>query len=109
MAGDKLSVKEAALIAAARAQVAHKPGTAAPLAPPTVDATPRPAELNAAAANPPPATHTDPAERVAALMAAARAETERLRTRQRKLYVLAPLGLFCVLSLCVLLWMWQRL
>ena len=109
MAGDKLSAKEAALIAAARAQVVQQPKTAAPVIPPPADASSQPASVRPAAMNQQAASNIDPAERIAALMAAARADTERLRMRQRKLYVQAPLALFSVISLCLLLWMWHRL
>jgi hypothetical protein len=51
----------------------------------------------------------DAAERIAALMAAARAETERLRRRQRRLYVWAPIAFMSVIVLWTLLSMWHRL
>ena len=47
--------------------------------------------------------------REAALMAAARAESERLRRRQRQLYVWVPVAFMCVVGLWTLLWMWHRL
>ena len=51
----------------------------------------------------------DPAERVAALFAAARAETERLRRRQRQFYVWAPVAVMAVAGLWTLVWMWLKL
>jgi len=50
---------------------------------------------------------TDPARRAAALMAAARAETERLRRRRRRLYVWVPLAFMSAAGLWTLLWMWH--
>ncbi|OGA34069.1 MAG: hypothetical protein A3F75_12340 [Betaproteobacteria bacterium RIFCSPLOWO2_12_FULL_64_23] len=51
----------------------------------------------------------DPAERVAALFAAARAETERLHRRQRQFYVWAPVAVMAVAGLWTLVWMWLKL
>ena len=56
-----------------------------------------------------PAPMLDPAERVAALFAAARAETERLRRRQRQFYVWAPVAVMAVAGLWTLVWMWLKL
>ena len=51
----------------------------------------------------------DHEERIAALMAAARTETERLRRRQRRLYVWLPVAFMSVAGLWTLLWMWHKL
>lgn len=56
-----------------------------------------------------PAPAADPARRVAALMAVARAETERLRRRRRQLYVWVPVAFMSVVGLWTLLSMWHRL
>ena len=120
MAGDKLSAREAALIAQVRAELGG-----APAAPQNAQAGAQPGRANRA---PPPkrpaaaaplsvepavqageTTTADPAKRVAALIAAARAESEQLRRRQRRRYVWAPLAFMCVLGLWALLWMWQKL
>jgi len=118
MAEDKLSAREAALVAQARAELAQK----APAAPPQLaEARPAPAApADVAPASPThaapgaapsgaPAANADPAQRLAALMATARAESERLRERQRKLYLWTPLAFLSVLGLWALLWMWHRL
>ena len=42
-------------------------------------------------------------------MAAARAETERLRRRQRQLYVWVPVALMSVIGVWTLLWTWHSL
>lgn len=42
-------------------------------------------------------------------MAAARAESERLRQRQRRLFVWAPVAFMSVLSLWALAWLWHAL
>lgn len=102
MAGNKLSAKEAALIAAARAALRQPPAVPAdaPAAAPPVRAEPKPAAAPAA---------LDPEERLAALMAAARAENARVRVRQRKLFVWFPVAFSSVAGLWTLLWMWHRL
>ena len=131
MAADKLSAKEAALIAQAREQLGLPPAagakaqSAAPVArveralPAAAIDRAAPAALeplapesagNAApdagnSAKPGPVL--DAAERVAALMAAARAESERLRQRRRKLYRWAPVAFLAILGLWTLLWMWH--
>jgi hypothetical protein len=51
----------------------------------------------------------DPAERIAALLAAARAESEGRRQRQRRMYVWAPVAFVSVVGLTTLLWLWHRL
>jgi hypothetical protein len=50
-----------------------------------------------------------PAERLAVLMSATRAEHERLRKRQRRLYLWTPLAFISVVGLWALVWMWHRL
>ena len=114
MPNDKLSAKEAALLAQVRAELgkctvaqagteATGPvafaGQAAPVA--TIQLV----ALGGATSAP----GTDPAARVAALLAAARAETERLRRRRRRLYVWVPVVFMSVFGLWTLLWMWHRL
>jgi hypothetical protein len=42
-------------------------------------------------------------------MAAARAESERLRERRHRLYVWVPTAFASVVGLWALLWMWHRL
>ncbi len=110
MAENKLSAREAALIAQARAQLAK---TAAP---PQEVQPAQPAAIRPVAKDehersvPAPAVPApDAAERIAALMQAARAESERQRQRRRKLYVWTPLAFITVLGLWTLLWLWHRL
>ena len=115
MADSKLSAKEAALIAQARAELGRTPvaGARAPAAAPVRRVEPRPA----AVALPPVAPEVikqvapslDPAERVAALMAAARAETEHRRRRLRKLYLWAPVAVIALTAMWALFWMLFRL
>jgi hypothetical protein len=114
MADKGISAKEAALIAKARAELLQKPAVeaktaaASPGAPadgqkqPVRSATVAPVGESKAA---PAAT----AERVAALMAAARAETERERKRRKMLYVWVPFAFMAVTGMTTLLWMWQKL
>jgi hypothetical protein len=122
VATDELSAGEAALIAQARAELGKTAAAAAaerPLAPgnveharpdaaatPAVEATPAVADPPAVAAAPPAA---DPQQRIAALMAAARAESERVRLRRRRLYVWLPTAFTTILGLWALLWMWHSL
>ena len=106
MAEDKLSAREAALIAQARAQLAQNAPAAA--AATRAGLAPAPAE-RAAPGGDAPAVGPDPAERIAALLAAARAESERQRQRQRRLYVWAPVAFMSVLGLWTLLWLWHML
>jgi hypothetical protein len=47
--------------------------------------------------------------RAAALIAQARAETERLRRRHKMLYVWVPFAFMSVTGLWTLLWMWLKL
>ncbi len=131
MAGkSKLSAREAALIAQARAELARTSAARADARPAAAVARvkrtlPAAAAEGAAAGNGDPgasangaraaspqasaAAVPDPAERAAALMAAARAEHAQLRQRHRRRYLWAPLALLSVLSLWTLLWMWQKL
>ncbi|MBK5104488.1 MAG: hypothetical protein JJE42_09590 [Burkholderiales bacterium] len=110
MSADKLSAREAALIAQARVQLGKAPPARADSSATvqvarvkrTVPAAPAPESARSAPG-------ADPAERLAALMAAARAESERQRERQRRLYLWAPLGFISVAGLWVLAWMWHRL
>ena len=102
MPADRLSAKEAALIAQARAQVAQSQAARAA----QVARVKRPPE---GAAQTKPAPAETPAQRLAALMDAARAENERERERQRRLYLWIPLALLSVVALWALLWMWRRL
>ena len=104
MAADQLSAREAALIAQARAELAKTaaaPEADRPSAPASVEH-PAPADTLAA-----PGADTE--RRIAALMAAAHAESERLRLLRRRLYVWAPTAFTSVVGLGVLLWMWHRL
>lgn len=106
MAADKLSAKEAALIAQARAGLAQQPAPAAAPA----SAAPAPQAPSAGMpASPGPAANAGPAERIAALMAAARAEHERERARLRKFYVWVPLTFASVLGLWTLAWLWSKI
>jgi hypothetical protein len=149
MTDNKLSAREAALIAQARAELGQNPEVHAdPAAPPQgspaaqrhlVQRAPGRSIAGAAGAAPiarvgpaapvdraervapvsviqlvtfggaARAPATDPAQRVAALMAAARAETERLRRRRRQLYVWLPIAFMCAIGLWTLLLMWHRL
>ena len=104
MADDKLSAREAALIAQARAEAQQRPAARA-------DAAAVAASARTEAPAPPaaPAANSDPAERIAALMEIARAESERLRRKQRQLYVWAPVAFMSVLGLWALAWLWHML
>jgi hypothetical protein len=106
---DKLSAKEAALIAQARAQLAKAQApatTQVARVKRTLAASPAEDLAAGAAASAPVPT---PAERVAALMAEARAESARERERRRRLYLYIPLAFISVVGMWALLWMWQRL
>ena len=110
MAEDKLSAREAALIAQARAALgqARVPAAAPAAAPspataPGLQAAPAPAP-----ASPGPAASGDAAQRMAALMQAARAEHTRERERLRKFYVWMPLAFISVLGLWTLAWLWTK-
>ena len=131
MSDDKLSAREAALIAQARAQLGKTPAAredAAATAPVA-----RADRMLAAAAIEPvaplsvepvaplrriepvapggaqPAPAADPAERIAALIAAARAETKRQRQRRKMLYVWVPFACMAVTGISTLLWIWHKL
>jgi hypothetical protein len=119
MAENKFSARETALIAQARAELERK-SAQQPAAAPLARAEPAPAPVADAAAStvavekpalngatPDPAA--DPAERIVALLAAARAESEGRRQRQRRLYVWAPVAFVSVVGLTTLLWLWHRL
>ena len=110
MPKEKLSAREAALIAAARAALEEKPpgaGQAArsKLEPAAPAAPPQPSQSVAASAAPGLA----PVERASALMLAARAEGERKRRRLRRTAVGIPLGIFSAAAVWVLFWMWTHL
>ena len=114
MADNKRSQREAALIAQARASLGQaraapgapaKPNAAAAAIDPAAPGAVEPAAI--ADASPAPAA--DHAERITALMAAARAESERRLRRQRQLYVWAPVAFISVLGLWTLLWLWHKL
>lgn len=108
MAEDKLSAREAALIAQARLQMSQSPAprTSAPAAPRPERAKPGlPAGATESAAPAARARAMDPLERAVALMAAARAESAELRRRQRRLWVRAALALLCVAVLWTLLYL----
>ncbi len=128
MPNDKLPAKEAALLAQARAELAKNPrahahAAAAPGSQAAQrDTAPRAAGGSIAGANGTApagviqivtlggaarAPATDPARRAAALMAAARAESERKRLRWRRLYVWVPLAFMSAVGLWTLLWMWH--
>ena len=124
MAGDKLSAKEAALIAQARAGLEQKPGVppgapaTAPVAPVAKrgapgagveGAAPAAAIEDVATGGAAPARSLDPAERIALLMAAARAETERRRKQHKMFYLWVPVAVISVTGLWTLLWMSQKL
>ncbi len=124
MAGDKLSAKEAALIAQARGELEKKPGVTpgalatAPAAPVAKRVAPEAGGEGAAPAatsqvlasgDAAPARSLDPAERIALLMAAARAETERQRQQHKMFYLWVPVAVISVTGMWTLLWMWQKL
>lgn len=131
MPDNRLSAREAALIAQAKADLANRPATpagaqpaaaaaaaAANIAPgrnisaieaAAADTADRVARDGAARNAPPVATAApalDPAERATALLAAARAETADLRQRQRRLHLWVPVALLSVLGLWLLLSIW---
>ena len=117
MADKDLSARESALIAQARAELLKKPVSRAG---PAAAAPGPPADGPKQAAQPPARTETvapvaeskaapAAAERIAALMAAARAETERERRRRKMLYVWVPFAFMAVTGMTTLLWMWHKL
>ena len=99
------------MIAQARAQLGKAPAQA----PATAQvarvqrSVPAAALENPAVEPPAPAPMRSPAERLDALMRAARAESGRQRERQRRLYVWVPVAFFSVAGLWTLLWLWNRL
>ena len=111
MPADKLSAKEAALIAQARAQLGKAPAHAPAAAQVARAKRMLPAEAveNPAFEAPESAPARGPEERLAALMAAARAESARRRERQRRLYLWAPVAFISVVGFWTLLWLWQKL
>ena len=124
MAGDKLSAKEAALIAQARGELKTKPtvqpgamatASVAPVAKRAAPAAgvegaaPAAASQALASGDAAPARSLDPAEHIALLMAAARAETERRRQQHKMYYLWVPVAVISVTGLWTLLWMWQKL
>jgi hypothetical protein len=129
---DKLSAREAALLAQARAELGRNSKVHAHSAAPLPggqaaqrDTAPQPDGRSSAGAHPAAPTGsliqivtlggatrapaTDPARRAAAVMAAARAETERLRRRRRRLHVWVPLAFMSAIGLWILLQVWHRL
>jgi hypothetical protein len=114
VSADKLSPREAALIAQARAQLEKalpaQADSSATLQVARVKRTAPAAQASAAVSDSATsAPGPDPAHRLAALMAAARAESERQRERQRRLYLWAPLAFISLAGLWALAWMWHRL
>jgi hypothetical protein len=116
MPDNKLSAREADLIAQARAELERKSAEqpaaarAEPAPAPAADAAASPVAVERPAldgARPDPVA--DPAERIAALLAAARAESEGRRQRQRRIYVWAPVAFVSMVGLSTLLWLWHRL
>ncbi len=100
MPEDKLSAKEAALVAAARAAVEREE------APPAAQSVAAPAEpMPEKARN---ERSADMAERLAAMFAAERERSERLRRRQRLLLVWTPSAFAICVGLWTLVWMWRQ-
>lgn len=119
---NKLSAREAALIAQAREELKKRSGVQADaqatasvarvkrtLAPAAIEAAAPGAIERAAPTGAKAGPGLDAAERVAALMAATRADNERQRRRQRQLYLWTPLAFMCAVGLWTLIWMWNRL
>lgn len=103
MDNDKLTEKERALIAAARREAeARKSGTYAP--PAATSATFRAAPAPAAPEKPQPT----PAERLAQLMAAERAETELKKKKMRRYGIIIPSAILAVALLSLLRTLWRR-
>ena len=100
---DKLTEKERALIAAARREAeARKSGTYVPPAP--APARVVPAASPAAQEKPKPT----PAERLAQLMAAERAETELKKKKMRRYGIIIPGAILAVALLSLLRALWRR-
>ena len=94
---EKLSDKEAALLAAARRDAeARRAGSSAPAvqAVRAAPASPRPAEQEKA--------KLSPAERLALLMAEERAETERRKKKMRRYGIMVPAATVAIFALWVL-------
>ena len=123
MPDDKLSAKEAALIAAARAALTKKPQAqasvaparretvAAPSAPSPAHVAPRAETARfAAPETPAPATvaPADAATLIDALMAAERAETERKRRKLRLTFFWIPIAIAALAGIWILAWMWMK-
>jgi hypothetical protein len=107
---DKLSAREAALIAAARREAEARKGAAAP---PQAAAAPRPAPQQAKAIAPaairpaaaPPVTEKpkpSAAERIAQLMAEERAETEERKRKLRRYGITVPSAIIAIAVLWAL-------
>ena len=95
---EKLSAKEAALLAAARREARALTG-AAP-APAAAPAKPRPAA--------PEKPQPSPAERIAQIMAAERAETERRKKRLRHYGIIFPTAIVAMATLWVVRALFRR-
>ena len=93
---EKLSAREAALIAQARREAEARKGSA-----PAAETL-----YSAPAAAPPPATQekpkASPAERLAQLMAEERAETERRKKKMRRYGIIIPAAIVAIFALWVL-------
>lgn len=124
MANDKLSPKEAALLAQVRVELAQKsPAATATLLPAqrkservaTRFVTEWPASTVPPAGRVPaidPETRIsaiDPETRIAELIAAERATSKQRRWRQQKAYVLMPLAIVVVAGLWLLVSLWRRM
>ncbi len=117
MADKGMSAKEAALIAQARAEVQKSAAVRAEPASSRASAArpqgqvlqpPEPSEAASPVEAAIPAPPADAADRIALLMAAARAETERVRRRQKMLYVWAPFAFIAIIGTSTLLWIWNK-
>jgi len=112
MNDDKLTEKERALIAAARREAeARKSGTfVPPTAPSGTAAATAPARATppAAASVPQEKPKPTPAERLAQLMAAERAETELKKKKMRRYGIIIPGAILAVALLSLLRSLWRR-
>jgi len=93
---EKLSAREAALIALARREAEARKGSAPPAAIPRATA---PAGTQASAQEKPKAS---PAERLARLMAEEHAETERRKKKMRRYGIIIPAAIVGIFALWVL-------
>ena len=115
MADKNLAAREAALIAQARAQLQQKAavkteaGALEPCAPAGAPQAQDPTQSHEAASRVKPELDLAAAQRLAALIAAAGAETERARRRQKLLYVWVPFAFMVATGMWTLLWMWNKL